>query len=198
MSLALKATYKGCQSPHQHRSLSVSVEQNCAFIWNSQLWLLCDRVANFKEKAMAIHSSTLAWRIPGTGEPGGLPSMGSHRVGHDCIELAAAAAANFKVVWTTGFWSLLINRCYVFTPVKALWLLSLDWSSLNCFIISIWKLLFTVHQYQAIMFNETLRTIWGQRKESPWDTSLADQSPSVPASAPPCFALLLSLLGSTL
>ena len=35
------------------------------------------------EKAMATHSSTLAWRIPGTGEPGGLPSMGSHRVGHD-------------------------------------------------------------------------------------------------------------------
>ena len=35
------------------------------------------------EKDMAAHSSVLAWRIPGTGEPGGLPSMGSHRVGHD-------------------------------------------------------------------------------------------------------------------
>ena len=35
------------------------------------------------EKEMASHSSILAWRIPGTGEPGGLPSMGSHRVGHD-------------------------------------------------------------------------------------------------------------------
>jgi len=35
------------------------------------------------EKAMATHSSTLAWRIPGTEEPSGLPSMGSHRVGHD-------------------------------------------------------------------------------------------------------------------
>ena len=35
------------------------------------------------EKAMATHFSVLAWRIPGTGEPGGLPSMGSHRVGHD-------------------------------------------------------------------------------------------------------------------
>ena len=35
------------------------------------------------EKAMAPHSSTLAWRIPGTGEHGGLPSMGLHRVGHD-------------------------------------------------------------------------------------------------------------------
>ena len=35
------------------------------------------------EKEMATHSSGLAWRIPGTGEPGGLPSMGSHSVGHD-------------------------------------------------------------------------------------------------------------------
>ena len=35
------------------------------------------------EKETAIHSSVLAWRIPGAGEPGGLPSIGSHRVGHD-------------------------------------------------------------------------------------------------------------------
>ena len=35
------------------------------------------------EKEMATHSSVLTWRIPGTGEPGGLPSVGSHRVGHD-------------------------------------------------------------------------------------------------------------------
>ena len=44
---------------------------------------------------MATHSSVLAWRIPGMGEPGGLPSMGSHRVGHDLSGLAAAAAAAF-------------------------------------------------------------------------------------------------------
>ena len=37
------------------------------------------------EKEMATHSSVLAWRIPGTGEPGGLPSVGWHRVGHDCV-----------------------------------------------------------------------------------------------------------------
>ena len=42
---------------------------------------------------MATHSSVLAWRIPGMGEPGGLPSLGSHRVGHDLSDLAAAAAA---------------------------------------------------------------------------------------------------------
>ena len=45
---------------------------------------------------MATHSSVLAWRIPGTGEPGGLPSMGSHRVGHDWSDLAAAA----KLSWS--------------------------------------------------------------------------------------------------
>ena len=47
------------------------------------------------EKAMATHSSVLAWRIPGTGEPGGLPSLGSHRVGHDWCDLAAAAVYYF-------------------------------------------------------------------------------------------------------
>ena len=45
------------------------------------------------EKEMATHSTVLAWRIPGTGEPGGVQSMGSHRVGHDQSDLAAAAAA---------------------------------------------------------------------------------------------------------
>ena len=45
------------------------------------------------ENEMATHSSVLAWRIPGTGEPGRLPSMGSHRVGHDWHDLAGAAAA---------------------------------------------------------------------------------------------------------
>ena len=43
------------------------------------------------EKEMATHSSVLAWRIPGTGEPGGLPPMRSHRVRHDWSDLAAAA-----------------------------------------------------------------------------------------------------------
>ena len=45
------------------------------------------------EKEMATHSSVLPWRIPGMGEPGGLPSLGSHRVGHDWSDLAAAPAA---------------------------------------------------------------------------------------------------------
>ena len=47
---------------------------------------------NALEKEMATHSSVLAWRMPGTGEPGGLPFMGSHRVRHDWSDLAAAVA----------------------------------------------------------------------------------------------------------
>ena len=51
------------------------------------------------EKEMATHSSVLAGRIPGTGEPGRLPSKGSHRVGHDWTDLAAAAAAEASWFW---------------------------------------------------------------------------------------------------
>ena len=47
------------------------------------------------EKEMATHSSVPPWRIPGTGEPGGLPSVGSHRVRHDCSNLAAAACIHW-------------------------------------------------------------------------------------------------------
>ena len=56
------------------------------------------------EKEMATHSSVLAWRIPGMGEPGGLPSMGSHRVGHDWSDLAAALW--IKLLWTFTYRSL--------------------------------------------------------------------------------------------
>ena len=47
------------------------------------------------EKEMATHPSVLAWRIPGSGEPGRLPSMGLHRVGHDGRDLAAAVGLHF-------------------------------------------------------------------------------------------------------
>ena len=52
------------------------------------------------EKEMATHTSVLAWRIPGTGEPGGLPSLGSHRVRQDWSDLAAAAAASSVWIYT--------------------------------------------------------------------------------------------------
>ena len=50
------------------------------------------------QKEMATHSSVFAWRIPGTREPGGLPSMGSHRVGHDWSDLAAAATVPEQIL----------------------------------------------------------------------------------------------------
>ena len=59
------------------------------------------------EKAMATHSSVLAWRIPGTGEPGGLLSMWSHRVRHDWSDLAAAATTLFSVLF-----SILLLYCF--------------------------------------------------------------------------------------
>ena len=79
------------------------------------------------EKEMATHSSVLAWRIPGTGEPGGLPSMGLHRVGHDWCDSAAAAAARSQrrrpfmfiltlihFTWRWGVWEI--------SPDHYLWL----------------------------------------------------------------------------
>ena len=76
-------------------------------ITNVQLDQYKIRLSNFPftfhfpalEKEMATHSSVLAWRIPGTGQPGGLLSMGLHRVRHDWSNLAAAATAGlFKVL----------------------------------------------------------------------------------------------------
>ena len=69
------------------------------------------------EKAMATHSSALAWRIPGTGEPGGLPSMGSHRVGHDWSDLAAAAAVAMML---KTFHYLLCHLYFFFGEAKIL------------------------------------------------------------------------------
>ena len=73
-------------------------------IEKSQIWL-SDFTFTFHfyalEKEMATHSSVVAWRIPGTEEPGGLLSMGSHRVGHDCRELVAAAGE--KKIWSSSF-----------------------------------------------------------------------------------------------
>ena len=70
------------------------------------------------EKEMATHSSVLAFRIPGTGEPSGLPSVGSHRVGHDWSDLAAAG-------FLTVFWflspetsdSIYILNCSILSPL---------------------------------------------------------------------------------
>ena len=61
------------------------------------------------EKEMATHSSVLAWRIPGTGESDGLPSMGSHRVRHDWNDLAAVAEARLVITFLPRSKCLLIS-----------------------------------------------------------------------------------------
>ena len=58
-----------------------------------ETWIQSLGLEDSLEKEMATHSSILGWRIPGTGEPGGLPSTGLHRDGHNRSDLAAAAAA---------------------------------------------------------------------------------------------------------
>ena len=93
------------------------------------------------EKEMATHSSVLAWRIPGTGEPGGLPSMGSHRVGHDWSDLAAAAAPPGKPV------HLLYRKVYS-SPLLIFFLLSLNYSSLYIFWIVI---PYQIHDSQILL-----------------------------------------------
>ena len=72
------------------------------------------------EKEMTTHSSVLARRIPGTGEPGGLPSVGSHGVGHDWSDLAAAAAAARTCNWHLKWGQ----------PMRLDWILNL-WVTLN-------------------------------------------------------------------
>ena len=75
---------------------------------------------------MATHSSVLAWRIPGTGETGGLPSMGSHRVVNDWNDLAAAVAA-CAVCLLVGSWSSFlfsifrISESALWPQMSALW-----------------------------------------------------------------------------
>ena len=83
------------------------------------------------EKEMATHFSVLAWRIPGMGEPGGLLSMGSHRVGHDCSDLAAAA--ELRQGFPGG--SVVKNP-----PAKETWVWSLGWEDLLEVHASTWQL----------------------------------------------------------
>ena len=82
---------------HGWRSLIGCSPWGC---WESDMteWFLSTFHFHALEKDMATHSSVLAWRVPGTWEPGGLPSMGSHGVGHDWRDLAAAAMGGSYMV----------------------------------------------------------------------------------------------------
>ena len=78
---------------------------------------------------MATHSSVLAWRIPGTGEPGGLLSMGSHRVGHDCSDLAAENPRDGGAWWAAVYG---VTQCR--TRLKQLSSSSVTPSLISCFV----------------------------------------------------------------
>jgi len=122
-NVALKSTAFCCLP---NNAIFVHFSDYIIFLWRSRLWATVHRVAKSRtrltdftftfhfhalEKEMATHSSVLALRIPGTGEPGGLPSMGSSRVGHDRRDLAAAA---------DFFLLLLMNVEAVFCHLKCL------------------------------------------------------------------------------
>ena len=100
VSVLLSVSGEGNGTPLQYSCLENPMDGGAWWaavhgVTKSQTWL-SDFTFTFHfhalEKEMATHSNVLAWRIPGTEEPSGLPSMGSHRVGHDWSDVAAAAA----------------------------------------------------------------------------------------------------------
>ena len=113
----------GKESPSHKNMTDSGVVSEC-LLYSSPLRVLSDFTFTFHfpalEKEMATHSSVLAWRIPWMEEPGRLPSMGSHRVGHDWSNLAAAAAAlhiqNYVKIWR-GYQNRMWN---VFSTLKKL------------------------------------------------------------------------------
>ena len=108
------------------------------------------------EKEMATHSSVLAWRIPGTGEPGGLPSMGSQRVGHDWSDLAAAAA--MLDVNYYGFH--IVSRVYTISVASLLMLTLIIW--LRWYLSGVLNLLFSLSIVYSLerSYSPHLRSNW--------------------------------------
>ena len=117
------------------------------------------------EKDMATHSSVLAWRIPGTGEPGGLPSMGSHRVGHNWSDLAAAAAVSWKGgrAWSQDAWRFqnLQNLVPPFVSAGLHQPKNTDWG---------W--LYLEHSRLDLLTNSFVCGEWGKQCEMPFSWNL--------------------------
>ena len=125
------------------------------------------QVYSMREKDMATRSSVLAWRITGTGEPGGLPSMGPHRVRHDWSDLAAAAAYSMSILTLWDFlWQVLflmsISPIHVSTfKLFYYFLLHVSWESDS----QLWAILAS-RDLQAI--SEDI-TIWQQEERCYWN-----------------------------
>ena len=105
---------------------------------------------------MAAHSSVLAWRLPGTGEPGGLPSMELHRVGHDWSDLAAAAtykSLSKIITWVSkSFHSELLKLCFSYQ------------STYNLFQNSILRQKISFHNFEG----QYSSTIWPLTESLSW------------------------------
>ena len=107
------------------------------------------------EKEMATHSSMFAWRIPGTEEPGGLPSMGSHRVRHDWSDLAAAAAAVMKDM----------NKNAHYLNARDWVALELSWGFINGRMNKQNKLSWVLYDEQELYRQRSRGNLWQKRKQ---------------------------------
>jgi len=138
---------------------------------------------------MATHSSVLAWRIPGIGEPGGLPSMGSHRVRHDWSNLAAAAAAaslNVIGFFFSGKIIILRSSLIIINKSVAFYKNELDCS---CISDSLWPHgLYVAHQAPLSMGFSRQKYCSGLPFPSPGDlpdTGIKFRSPALQANSLP-------------
>ena len=112
---------------------------------------------------MATHSSVLAWRIPGTGEPGGLPSVGSHRVGHDWSDLAVAAVYSWSYANLTTMY---FYNIFVFFPKRNFVAIS------NSFLLILTYLGFSSVQFSNSVMSDSVRPHRRQPTRLPctWDS----------------------------
>ena len=115
------------------------------------------------EKEMTTHSSVLAWRIPGAGEPGGLPSMRSHRVGHDWSNLAVAAALTKHSDPEEGPW--LVDILFIGKAYLLLWK-------------GILESLISIQRIECQLLSLSQISSWreeGKREVVPWEARTEDQ-----------------------
>ena len=116
------------------------------------------------EKEMVTHSSVLAWRIPGMGQPGGLPSVGSHRVGHDWSDLAAAEGVKWYLTVVLICISLMTNDVkHLFLYIMAIWTSSQKkclFRSLSFCKLSHFSFYYWVMSSSYILSRSPLLTIW--------------------------------------
>ena len=153
-------------------SLVTQVVKNLPVMWET--WVRSLDQEDPLEKEMATHSSILAWRIPGTEEPGGLPSMGSHRVGHDWSDLAAAAASLLALVGCSPYCHKESDTTEWLTLSRGSGCGCRAWESIHL-VKGIWMLLPFAYRNRAAVFmhrllcGHTFSLIWN----NPWVELLA-------------------------